>query len=203
MFLLWKLYNENRIPNIPIFIDSPMGNNVLSVFERFPDWHKLTPAQFQAMSNRMHIVTSYKETWETIDNPQPKVVIAGSGMVTGGRVLTYLKQLIDEPTTTVLLVGYQAEATRGRQLLEGAHELKFFGKYYPVKAQIQHIESLSAHADQQGLLNWLGDITNIPEEVFLIHGEPTAQEALRVKLQGAFKCPVQIPTLNQIVEINI
>ncbi len=82
---------------------------------------------------------------------QPKIVIAGSGMVTGGRVLTYLQQLIDIPSTTILMAGYQAEGTRGRQLLEGVYELKFFGKYYPVKARVEHIESLSAHADQSEL----------------------------------------------------
>tara|TARA_B100002051_G_C16710519_1_gene626377 strand:- start:156 stop:1526 length:1371 start_codon:yes stop_codon:yes gene_type:complete len=200
MFLLWKLYNENRIPNIPIFIDSPMGNNVLSVFQNFPDWHKLPMKDFNAMNNRMNIITSYKETWETIDNPQPKVVIAGSGMVTGGRVLTYLKQMIDKTNTTVLLVGYQAEGTRGRQMLEGAHELKFFGKYYPVKAEIHHIESLSAHADQQGLLDWTSNIKNIPEETFLIHGEPTAQDALRVKLRDSYGWKVTIPKLYEIRE---
>ena len=203
MFLLWKLYNENRIPNIPIFIDSPMGNNVLSVFQNFSDWHKLPMKDFNAMNNRMNIITSYKETWETIDNPQPKVVIAGSGMVTGGRVLTYLKQLIDKTNTTVLLVGYQAEGTRGRQLLEGAYELKFFGKYYPVKAEVHHIESLSAHADQQGLLYWTSNIKNIPEEVFLIHGEPTAQDALRVKLHDTYGWKVTIPKLYDIKEIIV
>ena len=151
----------------------------------------------------MNIITSYRETWETIDNPQPKIVIAGSGMVTGGRVLTYLKQLIDEPTTTVLLVGFQAEGTRGRQLLEGTHELKFFGKYHDVKAQIHHIESLSAHADQQGLLDWASTIKNVPEKVFLIHGEPTALNALRVKLQDTYKWRVSIPKLYEIVEFLI
>lgn len=203
MFILWKLYNENRIPNIPIFIDSPMGNNVLSVFESFPDWHKIPPKDFSAMQRRMNIITSYKETWETIDNPQPKVVIAGSGMVTGGRVLTYLQQLIDKPETAVLLVGYQAEGTRGRQLLEGAHELKFFGKYREVKAQIHHIESLSAHADQQGLLDWTSHIKNNPEDVFLVHGEATAQDALRVKFMDTYGWKVQIPKLYEIVEIEI
>lgn len=198
MFLLWKLYNENRIPNIPIFIDSPMGNNVLSVFQNFLDWHKMSVKEFNTMTNRMHIISSYKETWETIDNPQPKVVIAGSGMVTGGRVLTYLKQMIDKTNTTVLLVGYQAEGTRGRQMLEGAHELKFFGKYYPVKAEIHHIESLSAHADRQGLLDWTSNIKNIPEETFLIHGEPTAQDALRVKLRDSYGWKVTIPKLYEI-----
>jgi len=203
MFLLWKLYNENKIPNIPIFIDSPMGNNVLSVFQNFPDWHKLPLKDFNAMNNRMNIITSYKETWETIDNPQPKVVIAGSGMVTGGRVLTYLKQMIDKTNTTILLVGYQAEGTRGRQLLEGAYELKFFGKYYPVKAEIHHIESLSAHADQQGLLDWTNNIKNIPEETFLIHGEPTAQDAFRVKLHDTYGWKVTIPKLYEIKEILV
>ena len=203
MYLLWGLYQKNKIPNIPIFIDSPMGNNVLSVFERFPDWHKLSPEQFHAMSNRMNIVTSYKETWETIDDPRPKVVIAGSGMITGGRVLTYLKQLIDNPTTNILLVGYQAEGTRGRQLLEGNHELKFFGKYYPVNASVHHIESLSAHADQNGLLDWVSNIKNTPEEVFLIHGEATAQDSLRVKLKDTFGWRISIPKLYEKRRFNI
>ena len=203
MYLLWKLYQENRIPNISIFIDSPKGNNVLSVFERFPDWHKLSLTEFQNMNRRMEIITSYRETWETIDNPRPKIVIAGSGMVTGGRVLTYLKQLIDEPTTTILLVGYQAEGTRGRQLLEGAHEIKFFGKYYPVKAEAHHLESLSAHADQQEIFDWLNNIRNIPEQVFLIHGEPHSLDALRVKLESDLGWNAKIPKLNEVIEIFI
>lgn len=201
MFILYKLYNENRIPNIPIFIDSPMGNNVLSVFQNFPEWHKMSIKDFNAMKNRMQIITSYRETWETIDNKRPKVVIAGSGMVTGGRVLTYLNQLIDKPNTAVLLVGYQAEGTRGRQMLEGAHELKFFGEYHSVKAEINHIESLSAHADQQGLLDWTKNIKNIPQETFLIHGEPTAQDALRVKLKDTYGWKVTIPKLFEVREI--
>jgi len=203
MFLLWKLYNERRIPNIPIFIDSPMGNNVLGVFERFASWHKIPPIAFKAMKKRMHIVSSYKETWETVDDPRPKIVIAGSGMVTGGRVLTYMQQLIDVPTTTILLVGYQAEGTRGRQLLEGAHELKFFGKYYPVNATVEHIESLSAHADQNGILHWLSEIKNIPENTFLIHGEPTSLQALSVKLEATFSWRVTVPKLNDVVTVSV
>ena len=186
IYTLWKLYNKNKIPNIPIFVDSPMGNNVLEVFKQFPKWHKLSSKEYTAMCNHVNIIQSYKETWETIDNPLSKIVIAGSGMVTGGRVLTYLKQLIDESSTTVLLVGYQAEGTRGRQLLDGAHEIKFFGKYYPVKAKIKHIESLSAHADQKELLNWLNSIKNIPEKVYLIHGEPSALEIFKNKIQDTY-----------------
>ncbi len=203
MYLLWKLYKKNQIPNLPIYVDSPMGNNVLSVFELFPDWHKLPMSEYYAVCNHINIVTSYRETWEVIDNPRPKIVIAGSGMVTGGRVLTYLKQLVDISTTSVVLVGFQAEGTRGRLLQEGAHEIKLFGKYYPVKANIHQIESLSAHADQQELLDWMSEIKNIPEKVFLVHGEATAADTLRVKIQDTYHWRVHIPKLYEVVEILV
>src|SRR5690554_2173623 len=195
MYILWKLYQKNKIPNIPIFVDSPMGNNVLEVFKHFPELHKLSIEEYQAMCNHFNIIQSYKETWETIDDKRAKIVIAGSGMVTGGRVLTYLQQLINGQCTTVLLVGYQAEGTRVRQLLEGAHEIRFFGKYYPVKATVNHLESLSAHADQNKLLDWMGDIKNIPEKVYLIHGEPTALDAFRVKIKDRYNWNACIPKL--------
>lgn len=203
MYILWKLYKKNKIPNIPIFVDSPMGNNVLEVFKRFPKWHKLSDLEYNAMCNHINIIQSYKETWETIDDTRSKIVIAGSGMVTGGRVLTYLQQLIDKSSTTVLLVGYQAEGTRGRQLLDGAHEIKFFGKYYPVKARIKSIESLSAHADQNGLLNWLSAIKNRPEKTFLIHGEPSATSAFRIKIKDTFGWQVCCPKLNETKQLIV
>ncbi|NNE32433.1 MAG: MBL fold metallo-hydrolase [Winogradskyella sp.] len=203
MYMLWRLYQKNRIPNIPIFVDSPMGNNVLEVFKRFPKWHKLTTQEYNAMCNHVNIIQSYKETWETINDKRSKIIIAGSGMITGGRVLTYLQQLIDEPSTTVLLVDYQAEGTRGRQLQEGAHEIRFFGKYYPVKATIMRVESLSAHADQQDILAWVSEIKNIPENVYLIHGEPTALDALSVKLKADYNWNVSVPKLADIEKFII
>ncbi len=202
MFMLWRLYRKNAIPNIPIIIDSPMGSNVLTVFEEFQTWHKLPMNDYHAMCNHMQITSSYKETWETIDDPRPKIVIAGSGMVTGGRVLTYLKQLLGHHNTTVLLVGYMAEGTRGRQLLEGASELKLFGKYYEVKARIEHLESLSAHADQKELLDWMSGIKNIPEAVFLVHGEPIALDAFRSEILDYFGWNARIPRLQETVTLR-
>ncbi|PKV48279.1 metallo-beta-lactamase family protein [Aquimarina sp. MAR_2010_214] len=203
MYILWKLYQKNQIPNLPVYVDSPMGNNVLSVFESFPDWHKVPMNDYYAICNHINIVMSYKETWEVVDNPRPKIVIAGSGMVTGGRVLTYLQQLVDNDNTSVVLVGFQAEGTRGRQLQEGAHEIKLFGKYYPVNAKIYGIESLSAHADQQELLGWMSEIKNIPEKVFLIHGEATAADVLRVKIQDTYQWKVHTPKLYETIEILV
>ncbi|MEN3322147.1 MBL fold metallo-hydrolase [Mariniflexile soesokkakense] len=203
MYILWKLYKTNKIPNIPVFIDSPMGNNVLEIFKRFPKWHKLSDQDYNAMCNHVNIIQSYKETWETIDDKRSKIIVAGSGMVTGGRVLTYLQQLIGERSTTVLLVGFQAEGTRGRQLIDGAHEIRFYGKYYPVHAKIKSIESLSAHADQEDLINWMGVIKNIPEKVFLVHGEPSALDAFKVKINNTYNWNVGIPKLNDEEELLI
>ncbi|TXE10458.1 MBL fold metallo-hydrolase [Gelidibacter salicanalis] len=203
MFILYKLYQKNKIPNIPVFVDSPMGNNVLDVFAKFPNWHKLTDSEYNAMYNHANIIESYKETLGTIDDKRSKIIIAGSGMVTGGRVLTYLQQLIDKKSTTVLLVGYQAEGTRGRQLFDGAHEIKFGGKYYPVKASVKHLQSLSAHADQEELLNWMRKIVNIPEKVYLIHGEPSASDALRVKIKDVFNWNVTIPKLYDVETFTV
>ena len=201
MYQLWRLYKKNRIPNIPIFVDSPMGNNVLEVFKNFPNWHKLTIEEYHNMCNHITLVSSYSETWETIDDPRPKIVIAGSGMVTGGRVLTYIKQLGDMETTSILLVGFQAEETRGRKLLEGATELKIYGKYVPIKAKVNHLESLSAHADQEELLTWMGSIKNIPEKVFLVHGEKAAMEIYKDKIHEQLGWNCHIPKMHEVVEI--
>lgn len=202
MYKLWDLYSKNKIPQIPVFIDSPMGNEVIDIFSQFPDWHKLSGNEFYALKNHFNIITSYKDTWKTIDDKRAKVVIAGSGMVTGGRVLTYLRYYIDKPETIVLLAGYQAEGTRGRQLQEGAHELKLHGKYIPVKAQVKTIQSLSAHADQSELIDWMSTIKNVPEQVFLVHGEPTALDALRVKIIDTYGYKATIPQLNEVFSIH-
>ncbi|MFD0976931.1 MBL fold metallo-hydrolase RNA specificity domain-containing protein [Salinimicrobium gaetbulicola] len=202
MYRLWKLHDQNKIPAIPVFIDSPMGNAVYQVFERFHGWHKLSPAELKAMKNYFNIITSYKDTWKTVDDHRSKVVIAGSGMVTGGRVLTYLRYYLEKKETTVLLVGFQAEGTRGRQLQEGTHEIKIFGKYCPVNATLEQINSLSAHADQKGLINWISDIKNIPETVFLIHGENTARNTLRVKIKDVYGWNTHLPQIRETVELH-
>lgn len=203
MYLFWQLRIKGRMPNIPIYMDSPMGAKVLNVFHHHSSWHKLTKEECTEMCEYIHTVESFKETWEIIDNKKPKIVIAGSGMVSGGRVLTYLKNNIDNPKTRVLLVGYQAEGTRGRQLQDGIHEVKIYGKYYPVKAQVLNIQSLSAHADQQELLNWMSEIKKTPEKVFIVHGEVHAADVFRVKIQDTYHWNVAIPDLYSIEELDL
>lgn len=195
VYYFWQLYKKNRIPAIPVVVDSPMSNKVFDSFFKYPDWHKLDIATLGEMLNYVEVVDSYRDTWRVIDQKQPKVVIAGSGMITGGRVLTYLQQLIDEPETIVLLAGYQAEGTRGRDLLEGAETLRFFGKDYPVRARVECLQSLSAHADQSELLDWLSDLESAPEKVFLVHGEPEAARVLKGEIEKKYGFEVEIPEL--------
>ncbi|MBC2840049.1 MBL fold metallo-hydrolase RNA specificity domain-containing protein [Robiginitalea sp. SC105] len=197
MLLLLNLRRRNRIPRIQVYVDSPMGSNVLELFGRFPEWHKLSPKDFHAMKAEFTLIESYRDTWNAIDDSRPKVVIAGSGMLSGGRVLAYLSQLLDRTETRILLMGYQAEGTRGRNLLDGAHELKIFGKYVPVKAMVRHYESLSAHADQSEILWWISELEKAPDRVFLIHGEPTARDALRVKLRDTRGWIAELPEMNE------
>jgi len=198
MYLFWQLQLEGRMPNIPIYMDSPMGADVLKVFLLTSDWHKLTQEECIEMCKHIRIVKTYKETWEIIDNKKPKIIIAGSGMLSGGRVLTYLTKYIDDPKTRILQIGFQAEGTRGKQLQEGIHEIKIYGKYYPVKAQILNIKSLSAHADQKELLEWMSDIKNTPERVFIVHGEAQASDVMRVKIKDTFGWEATTPQLNSI-----
>ena len=155
------------------------------------------------MCKTFRIVQEYKETWEVINNKKPKIVIAGSGMIGGGRVLTYLTQYLNKSETSIMLAGFQAAGTRGRSLLNGASELKIYGKYYDVKAELFDLEVLSAHADQSELLDWLSDIKNTPEQVFIVHGEEHAADILRVKIKDIYGWNCKVPELYSIENIPV
>jgi metallo-beta-lactamase family protein len=201
MYLLWQLREEDRIPNIPYIIDTPMGINALNIFSNNQKWHKLSLEECAEMSKMFSLVSDYQETMEVIYNEQPKVVIAASGMITGGRVLSYLEHYIGIPETTLIIVGYQAEGTRGRKLLEGAKEIKIHGQYYPVKAKILEIQGLSAHGDQKDLLNWLSELENKPTRVFLVHGENEPMDELRIKIQEKYGFDCKVPLMGQEFEL--
>lgn len=201
MYLLWQLKEEGRIPEIPYVIDTPMGISVLQVFENSKKWHKIPEHEYVAMCKMFSMNSDYQETIATIFDNQPKVIIAASGMITGGRVLSYLERYIELPETTVIIIGYQAEGTRGRKLLEGATELKIRGKYYAVHANILEIQSLSAHGDQNDLLNWLSALENKPTKVFLVHGENQPADELRIKIQEKYRFDCVVPLMGQEVEL--
>ncbi len=201
MLLLYELREKGEIPFVSMVMDSPMASKVLQVFKDYKEWHKLNDDELNRVIKSFQIVESFKETWEVIDKKSSKIILAGSGMLGGGRVLTYLQQYLSHPENTIILTGYQAEGTRGRDLNEGATELKIYGKYYPVKANVIDLELLSAHADQEELLDWLSDIEEEPSKVYIIHGEKDASIAFQNKLQERRGWKSSIPSLFDIEEV--
>jgi metallo-beta-lactamase family protein len=201
MYLLWKLRKKALIPGIPVYMDSPMGTNVLDVFLHNASWHKLSVQECKEMCEDIKLIKTIQETYALAKSEHSKIIIAGSGMASGGRVLTYFLQYIGLPSATILLAGYQAEGTRGRALLEGATEIKLFGKFFPVRAKIENAEGLSSHADQKGLIEWLSELNPAPKQIFIVHGETDASLTLKEKIREVYHWEATLPVLNQIVTI--
>ncbi|AOW09303.1 MBL fold metallo-hydrolase RNA specificity domain-containing protein [Flavobacterium gilvum] len=201
MYLLWQLKEEKRIPDIPYIVDTPMGISMLELFINHKKWHRLPQEEFTSMCKMFTMVSDYKETIEVIYNKQPKVVIVASGMVTGGRVLSYLERYVGLPETTVVIIGYQGEGTRGRKMLDGAKDIKIRGKYYELKSKVVEIETLSAHGDQKDLMNWLSELEEKPKKVFLVHGENEAADELRIKIKEEYGFECVIPWIGQEFEL--
>ncbi|MDC6388952.1 MBL fold metallo-hydrolase [Maribacter sp. PR1] len=202
MLIFSRLLEQNKIPKVPMIMDSPMGANVLELFHRTRDWHRLEAHECDEMCSHFTVVSSYRETMELRTDNKPKIVIAGSGMLTGGRMLNYLETQAQNPDNTLLFVGYQADGTRGRKLLEGEKVLKVYGKTVPFKMQVTEIEGLSAHADHAELLDWLSDIEERPERIFIIHGEKEGAEALKKGIKETYGWESEIPQLYGIEEIR-
>lgn len=203
ILLLNNLMEEKSIPSLPIYLDTPMGIDVTELFQKHRSWHNLTESECDSLTKNVHIIRKFEETQQVLDEngPKCKIIIAGSGMATGGRILYYLKHLIGDEKNTVLLVGYQAEGTRGYQMSSGDSSLEIDGEVYTIRAGIEQIGSLSAHADQDDLLWWLEKLENSPKQIFLNHGEKVAAEALSEKVMDLKNWPVTVATLNQIYEL--
>jgi metallo-beta-lactamase family protein len=184
IYMLYKLKRQKCIPSsTPIFLDSPMAASASKTLIKYPEWMTISEKECAQMFSSITINQDYHGTEKIIKRKESKIILAASGMLTGGRVLEYMKHYITDSRNTILIIGYQAEGTRGRALLNKAYEVKIHGQYYPISAKIEEIGGLSAHADQEELITWLKEFTTAPKRVFLVHGEPDAQEALRIKIK--------------------
>jgi metallo-beta-lactamase family protein len=201
MYAIWKLKEKGAIPDLAVYLDSPMGLDVSKLFLKYPQWLNLDPGVFKEVFKDTRLITSVKDTFHLAKDRSPKIVIAGSGMMNGGRILQYLEEQLGNPNATFVLPGFQAAGTRGRQLSEGSHEVKLRGHYLKVKATVEHIKTMSSHADQQELISWMSGIKNKPENVFIVHGEPQASDALRVKIQDEFGWHCRLPVLFEKVPV--
>jgi metallo-beta-lactamase family protein len=198
LFLWRRLEHEGRIPKIPLFVDSPMATDATPLYLKYPEEQSAEVRSLLAQNvrplqpSRLQFVRGGAESAKLLERQGFFAVIAASGMVTGGRILSHLQRHLPNPATTVLLVGYQAEETRGRRLLEGAQELKLRGTVVPVRAKVAQMSGFSAHADWKEEERWLSRAPTPPGRVFLVHGEPASLEAQRARL-SAKGWRVQVP----------
>jgi metallo-beta-lactamase family protein len=197
MLMISTLTESKQIPHVPVYLDSPMAIDATQVMYDYPEWNLLDDSQIKSIHQWIQIVQDREQTMEIIEKKGSCILIAGSGMLTGGRVLDYIKYWGDDSNNTILLVGYQAEGTRGRKLLEGERSLKIHGQYIQINAEIKLLEGFSGHADQTELVNWLSDLSQAPELILLNHGEPLASEALKTKIESTFQYTTSIALIEK------
>ena len=188
-----ELKDARRIPDLPVYLDSPMAQEATGVFRQHASELRLTAAECEAMCTAAEPTASVKESQRIDRMRYPRVIISASGMATGGRVLHHLKALAGDPKNTILFAGYQAAGTRGAALLAGAREVKIHGAYVPVHARVEALDNISAHADYEEILAWLGALKAAPRQVFVTHGEPAAADALRRRIEERFGWSCRVP----------
>ncbi len=202
IYLLSILKREKKLPNIPIYLDSPMGVNATEVYFKHENIHNLSKKDVKSMLNTVHLISNISTSKAVVNDDAPKIVLAGSGMLTGGRVLHYLDKYIEDKKNSILIVGFQAEGTRGRALLAGDSEIKFFGKFHKINAEIFKINAFSGHADQSELLDWLKHFKRAPVLTFINHGEPHQSQALKVKIKTDLNWNCTVAKMNNMYYLN-
>jgi metallo-beta-lactamase family protein len=180
---LYRLKQAKRIPDLPVYLDSPMAIDASEIFCKHPRDHRLSASQARAACNVARYVQSVEESKSLDTNHVPKVIISASGMATGGRVVHHLKVVAPNPRNSILFAGFQAGGTRGAAMIAGAQEIKIHGSYVPVRAEVDNLDMLSAHADFEEILAWLGYFETPPAATFVVHGEPEAADAMRLKIE--------------------
>ncbi|MGB3067433.1 MAG: MBL fold metallo-hydrolase [Ottowia sp.] len=194
------LEQARRIPDMPVYLNSPMAADATRLYSRHLDEHRLSPEQCDATSLKAIIVNSIEESQRLNSLQFPSVIISASGMATGGRVLHHLKAYAPDARNTILFAGFQAAGTRGASMMSGADKIKVHGAYIPLRAEVASLETLSAHADRDELLAWL-DGLQAPKRVFVTHGEPVAADALRLAIEERHGWPCTVPDYRESQEL--
>lgn len=206
--LYWvrRIENEGRIPVLPVYVDSPMATEALRFYvaraaELDADMRPTQKSVSAFATSRFQTTASPAQSKELTASRQSAIVISSSGMATGGRVLHHMAAALPEPKHTILFVGYQAAGTRGRLLVDGAREVKIHGRSVAVGARIAKIDSMSAHADRQEILRWLGTLPRQPRRLCLVHGEPGPMDALRALVSDRLRWDAHMPAHKERIDV--
>jgi metallo-beta-lactamase family protein len=208
MYVLRQLEDAQRIPTLPVYIDSPMAISVTDLYMRHHEDHSLEFTREESTgdpldAHRVHMTRTVEESKQINKVDTPCIILSASGMATGGRVLHHLARRLPDSRNAVVLAGFQAEGTRGRALLEGAKTLHIHGEDVPVKAEVIELGQFSAHADRGEILRWLAGMPAPPRQTFLVHGEPAAASALQSTIQSKLGWRVTLAQYRQSVELSV
>src|SRR5579862_8577995 len=209
MYYLRQLDSQQKIPRLPVYVDSPMAISVTGIYASHHEDHDADFTSLEQQGNKdpldlleVQMTRSVEDSKKINDVVSPCIIISASGMATGGRILHHLDRRLPDSRSAVLLVGFQAEGTNGRALQDGAQYLRLFGQEVPVRAEIVTLDQLSAHAGRNELLRWLSGFSAAPRQTFMVHGEPNALDALRAGIVTRFHWPVTVPTYLQSFDLN-
>lgn len=202
LHLLAQLRKTGRIPQVPTFLNSPMAIDATELFMKSVGQHRLTEPEIAELASSVELVRSVEESKALTARQGPMIVLSASGMLTGGRVLHHLFQVAPDHRSTIVLSGYQAAGTRGETLANGADTLRVFGEDIPVRARVVQLDSLSAHADGDELMAWLGASPSAPPAVSVVHGEASAADTLRRRIHFELGVPAHVPAFGSTVGVR-
>ena len=202
LYAIRLLKDSGRIPDLPVFLNSPMAEDVTTLFNHHPELHRLKPEACAAMCRGVRFVNTEAESRSLNDMRFPAIIVSASGMATGGRVVHHLEAYAPDPRNAIVFAGYQAMGTRGAAMVGGAKEIRIHGRWVPVRAEVVSIEGLSAHADRDELLAWLDALRAPPRHVYVVHGEPEAADSLRQAITEKHGWPCSVPDYQESVELT-
>lgn len=202
MYYVDRMKREKRIPDLPVYLDSPMAIDVTDLYKRYARNHKLDTAECARIFGAVRIANTVDESKAIDASNAPKIVISASGMATGGRVLHHIQRFAPDHRNTIVFVGYQAVGTRGATMIHGAHEVRMFGHTVPIRADVEVLDGLSAHVDYGEMLNWLGGFEKPPRHTFLVHGEPDAAAALEKRIRDRLHWECHAPKYAERVSLD-
>ncbi len=197
LYILKKLEEKGRLPDVPIFLNSPLAIDATEIYVRYGNEHNFfvngnEPTKAFSPSRLVH-VHDPEESKQLNSLKEPAIIISSSGMMTGGRILHHLKAYLPDHNSTLVITGFQAAGTRGRAILDGAKAIKIHGMPVSINAKVEFIDSLSAHGDYSDIMRWLRGFTQPPKTTFLVHGEPKAAESLKARIESELGWGVVIP----------
>ncbi|HQE47519.1 MAG TPA: MBL fold metallo-hydrolase RNA specificity domain-containing protein, partial [Rhodoglobus sp.] len=190
-----------RIPEVPVYLNSPMAKDATSLYRSHREENRISDGDFEDMYNLATIVTSVDDSKLLNLRGGPMIIISASGMLTGGRVLHHVVAYGDDPANAIVLSGFQAGGTRGAALAAGADHLRIFGKDVPIRAEVVQLQTMSAHADADGVLAWLGAVPTPPEMIYVTHGEPASADTLRARIRHELGWNARVPEQSETVQI--